>query len=188
MIKRALAVGALAALFASPAFAETIIVPFTTPDAGQTTGLYDNIVQITVSGVGQSLGTAFNDAFYLYTDSAGNPITPPVNDPSYYQMTFGTATLVAFDPAQDVKNFLVGPIPAYNSSHTYTFDINTGVSTPTQLHFGVSDGDFSDNSGAYTITVTQAAVPEASTWAMMLAGFAVLGLAAVSRRKALLAV
>jgi hypothetical protein len=181
MIKHAIAGAALAALFTAPAFAsETVIAPFTMPDGAVTTGTYDNIVQITVSGVGQSDGTAFNDAFYVYTDGAGNPVTP-FNDPSFYQMTFGTTTLVAFDPAQDIKNFLVGPLPAFASGHTYTFDINTGVSVPTALHFGVSDGDFADNSGAYTIRITQ--VPETSTWAMMLLGIAGLAFAAVNRSK-----
>jgi hypothetical protein len=181
MIKHALAAGALAALFTAPAFAsETVIAPFTMPDGAVTTGTYDNIVQITVSGVGQSAGTDFNDAFYVYTDGSGNPVTP-FNDPSFYQLTFGTTTLVPLDPAQDIKNFLVGPIPAFDSGHTYTFDINTGVSMPTQLHFGVSDGDFADNSGAYTIRITQ--VPEVSTWAMMLLGFAGLGYAGWRRQR-----
>jgi hypothetical protein len=183
MIKHALAAAALAALFTAPAFAsETVIAPFTTPDGAITTGTYDNIVQITVSGVGQSLGTDFNDAFYVYTDGSGNPV-PPFNDPSFYQLTFGTTTLVPLDPAQDIKNFLVGPIPAFDSGHTYTFDINTGVSTPTQLHFGVSDGDFADNSGAFTVTIAQVAVPEASTWAMMLLGIAGLAFAAANRSR-----
>jgi hypothetical protein len=174
MTKLALAAAGIAVLLATPTFAETITATFNTPDGGVTTGLYDNIVQITVSGVGQSDATAFNDAFYVYTNGA------PFNDPDYYQMTFGLSTLVAFDPAQDIKNVLIGPIPAYNPSHTYTFDINTGTTTPIALHFGVSDGDFADNSGAYTITIAQ--VPEASTWAMMLAGFVGLGVAAVSRK------
>jgi hypothetical protein len=179
MIRHALvAVGVTA--FASSALAETISVPFTTPDGGVTAGLYDGTVRVTVSGVGQSLGTQLNDAFYVYTDGAGSPITP-FNDPDYYQLTFGTTTLVPFDPAQDAKNFLVGPLPAYASSHIYSFELNTGVSVPTALHFGVSDGDFADNSGSYTISVSQ--VPEASTWAMMLAGFAGLGYVAFSRRR-----
>jgi hypothetical protein len=56
------------------------------------------------------------------------------------------------------------------------------------LHFGVSDGDFADNSGAYTIRITQ--VPEVSTWAMMLLGFAGLGYAGwrTQRKSAELAV
>jgi hypothetical protein len=133
-------------------------------------------VQITVSGVGQSAGSAYNDAFYVYTNGT------PYNDPSYYQLTFGTTTLVGFNPSQDIKNFLVGPLPVYNPDHLYTFDINTGASTPTALHFGVGDGDFADNSGAFRITVTS--VPETSTWIMMLAGFAGLGFAGLRRKDA----
>ncbi len=54
---------------------------------------------------------------------------------------------------------------------------------PTQLHFGVSDGDFSDNSGMYTITVAQ--VPEASTWALMMLGLAGLGFAGYRKTKSI---
>jgi hypothetical protein len=180
MLIHKLAVAGMVAFISTPSLAETVNAPFTTPDGAVTSGLYDNIVQITVSGVGQSLGSDFNDAFYIYADGSGNPIGP-TNDPNYYQMTFGTTTLVPFDPAQNIKNFLVGPLPAYSSTHIYSFDINTGVTTPTQLHFGVGDGDFADNSGAYTITVTQ--VPEASTWAMMMLGFAGLGFAGFRTRR-----
>jgi hypothetical protein len=176
MIKHVLAAAGMAALLATPAFAETITATFTTPDGGVTSGLYDNVVQITVSGIGQSAGAAYNDAFYVYSGGS------PYNDSSYYQLTFGTSTLIGYNPAQDIKNYLVGPIPAYSASHTYTFDINTGVGTPTALHFGVSDGIFSDNTGSYTITVTS--VPETSTWVMMLAGFAGLGFAAQRRKNA----
>ena len=102
------------------------------------------------------------------------PTARPTNDPSYYQLTFGTSTLVGLDAAQDAKNFLVGALPAYNPSHVYSFQLNTGAATPTPLHFGVSDGDFSDNSGAYTISIT---VPEPATWALMILGFGGLGLA-----------
>jgi hypothetical protein len=165
---------AAALMIAGPVFAtETLTATFTTPDGGITTGGYDNDVRVTVSGVGQSLGTAYNDAFYIYTDGA------PYNDPSYYQLTFGTTTLVGFDPTQDAKNYLVGSLPAYNPDHIYTFILNTGVTTPTQLHFGVSDGIFSDNSGAYRITVSS--VPEPAAWTLMMAGFAGLG-AALRRR------
>jgi PEP-CTERM motif len=64
-------------------------------------------------------------------------------------------------------------LPAYEASHVYSFELNTGLLSPGQLHFSVSDGDFTDNSGFYTITVTS--VPEPATWAMMLLGFAGLG-------------
>lgn len=154
------------------AAAETITASFLKPDGGVTTGLFSGIVHVTVSGIGQSLGTQFNDAFYLFD--------PPVQNASYYQLTFGTSKLVGYAPAQDAKNFLVGGLPSYNASHVYSFDLDTGTFVPTQLHFGVSDGIFCDNSGEYNITVT-AAVPEPSTWAMMILGFVGLGMVAYRR-------
>jgi hypothetical protein len=32
--------------------------------------------------------------------------------------------------------------------------VDTRLASPARLHFGVSDGGYNDNSGAYTITVT----------------------------------
>ncbi len=159
----------------NPASAEIVSATFTQPDGGVTTGLYDGIVHVMVSGFGQSLSSDLNDAFYLF-----DPQNPPVHDGSFYQLTFGTSTLVGFDPAQDAINFLIGGLPAYSATHVYSFDLNTGVSVPTQLHFGTSDGNFSDNSGSFSITVS--AVPEASTWAMMILGFAGIGFMAYRRR------
>jgi hypothetical protein len=176
-MKKVVLLAAMTAFSSAPALAatETLTAVFTTPDGGVTVNQYDGIVDVTVSGVGQSAGSFFNDAFYVYDNG------PPYNDPLYYQLTFGTTTLVALDPAQDAKNFLVGALPAYNSSHTYSFELDTGLVTPGHLHFGVSDGDFADNSGAFTITV--ASVPEASTWTMLMLGFAGLGFAAYRSRK-----
>lgn len=168
-----LALSASAAMaISAPAYAaETIAVPFTTPDGGVTTGLYSGTVSVTVTGEGFSLGSRFNDAFYLY-----DPIT---HDASYYQLTFGTSPLVGFNPAQNAVNFIVGGLPAYNPTHVYTFLLNTGTSTPSQLHFGVGDGNFGDNGGSFSVTVS--AVPEPATWGMMIAGFGLAG--AAMRRK-----
>lgn len=163
---------------ASPALAlasETLTATFTQPDGGVTVNKYDNLVEVTVSGVGQSLGADFNDAFYLYSGGS------PTYDPQYYQLTFGTTALVPFAPGQDAVNDIVGGLPGYNSSHVYSFELNTGTTVPTFLHFGVSDGNFSDNTGAYTITVT--AIPEPSTWAMLLLGFAGVGFVAYRQTK-----
>ncbi len=162
-------------LFSGSAMAtETLTATFLQADGGVTANKYDGFVDVTVSGVGQSAATNFNDAFYVYTDPNGT-----YNDANWYQLTFGATTLVPLVAAQDAKNFLVGSLPAYNPSHEYTFELYTGLSTPGFLHFGVSDGIFSDNSGAYSITVS--AVPEPSTWAMMLLGLA--GLSFAARRK-----
>lgn len=164
--KMLLAVAAALLPLAPAAAVETLTATFTQPDGGVTTRSYDGVVRLTVSGTGFANGNSLNDAFYN--------IASETRDPAYYQLTFGTAPLVAFDPAQDAVNFIVGSVPAYSATHSYSFLLDTGAVTPTKLHFGVGDGVFGDNGGAYTITVS---VPEPATWAMMLAGFGVIGLA-----------
>lgn len=175
-----LALSASAAMaVTAPAYAsETISVPFTVPDGGVTTGLYSGTVSVTVSGEGFSLGDRFNDAFYLY-----NPVE---HDASYYQLTFGTSPLVGFNPAQNAVNFIVGGLPAYSPDHVYTFLLNTGAVSPTQLHFGVGDGNFSDNGGSFRVTIS--AVPEPASWAMMIAGFGLAGAAMRRKRTATAAI
>ena len=177
-MKKVVSLAGMTAFLSAPAFAatETLTAVFTTPDGGVTANKYDGIVDVTVSGVGQSQLSFFNDAFYVYDNG------PPYNTPNYFQLTFGVTTLVPLDPSQDAKNFLVGALPAYNSSHTYNFELNTGLATPSFLHFGVGDGDFTDNSGAFTITIASA--PEASTWTMLLLGFAGLGFVGYRRARA----
>jgi hypothetical protein len=137
---------------ASPA-RETLVATFTRPDGGVTAGAYQGYVLVHVTGVGQAYGATYNDAFYLFT----SPFSSPRNghDGGYYQLTFGTNPLEAFSLASNAKNFLVGPLPAYNPGHEYTIILNTRLTSPGRLHFGVSDGGYNDNTGAYTITVTQ---------------------------------
>ena len=158
---------AVAVPVAPVAAAETLTATFTTPDGGVTAQSYSGTVLITVSGTGFSNGTKINDAFY--------DVDSMTHDANFYQLTFGTAPLVPLDPAQDAVNFIPGGLPAYEASHVYTFLLDTGAVVPTMLHFGVSDGQFGDNGGAYTITV--ASVPEAGTWAMMIGGLALVGTA-----------
>ena len=157
---------------------------------------YTGYVEVTVSGIGQSLGTAYNDAFYLLTGQDGSQLFPPVADPQYYQLTFGTTTLVGLDPAQDIANSIVYDVatgsqvtpryvPAYESSGFYSFVVAVGSASPSQLHFGVSDGFFSDNTGFYLIDLQQlTVVPEPSS--LVLCGISgVMGLTvALVRREA----
>ena len=163
-------------LVAAPALAaETINVVFTQPDGGVTTGLYSGTVHLRVSGFGQSLGLQTNDAFYLFSGA-----TNLGHDGSYYQLTFGTNPLTGFNPGQNAVNFVVGGLPAYQSSHVYDFFLNTGTAVPSALHFGVGDGVFSDNSGSFSVSVL--GVPEPANWAMMIAGFGMAGFAMRARR------
>jgi hypothetical protein len=154
------------------ASAEIVYAPFTGPAGVTTAGAYEGIVSVTVSGVGQALGNAFSDAFYLLPTGG----FPPTHT--------GTWNLGFGKPLQDAANFIVGGLPAFNPTNIYNFDLNTGVSVPTQLHFGLIEESYTDNSGAYTIVVTQLApaVPEPSTWAMMILGFAGIGFMAYRRK------
>jgi hypothetical protein len=160
---------------AGPALAiETLTATFTKPDGGVTAYLYSGIVRVTVSGIGQSLAAEMNDAFYKY-----DPL-PVEHNANYYQLAFDTTTLTAHDKYKDAAASIVGALPTYDPSHVYTFLLDTGTTTPSKLHFGVVDGLFSDNTGAYDITI---AVPEPATWALMLGGFAVVGAAQRRRRR-----
>jgi putative transposon-encoded protein len=138
---------------------ETLTAPFTRPDGGVTVNGYHGFILLRVTGVGQSDGGTDNDAFYLYT----SPFKPPRNgyNGGYYQLAFSTSELLPYDWNDDAENYLVGSLPAYHPDHDYTFILDTTLDyTATGfagflLHFGVSDGIFSDNTGAYTIRVTQ---------------------------------
>jgi hypothetical protein len=46
-------------------------------------------------------------------------------------------------------------VPEYQQGHTYSIVVDLGTGVPSQVHFGVADGQFSDNSGEYEITIYQ---------------------------------
>lgn len=132
---------------------ETIDVPFKPADAAITASSYQGYVLVNVTGVGQAYGATYNDAFYLYTA----PFDPPQNgwDGGFYQLAFKAATLTEFDAGAGAWASLYGTLPPYNPSHEYTVILDSKVATPGKIHFGVTDGGYSDNSGAFRVTITQ---------------------------------
>jgi hypothetical protein len=170
---------------------ESMVSSFLNVDGGISTGTYNGLVKVTISGFGEAEGTSLNDAFYIFTDGSHNPIAP-YNDANYYQVAFDTQTLVILNPSRDARNFIrydvnagseVTPtyVPTYRSDHTYTVVLDTGTTNLSNLHFGVSNGIFSDNSGAYNIQITQLVpTPEPFTLSLLGLGLGALGL---SRRR-----
>ena len=146
-------------------------VRVTTPNGGQTAGLYSGVVSLRVAGTGFSLGPQINDAFYHVASQTLNT--------GYYALGFDTVPLVGFQPGRNVQNFMASPVPAFSASSVYNFKINVGP-TPSILYFGVMDGIFSDNGGRFEITVS--GVPEPASWAMLIAGFGLVG-ATLRRRR-----
>jgi hypothetical protein len=135
---------------------ETLTAPFVNgPNGATTTDSYIGSVSIRVAGHGQAAETAYSDAFYVFTDGSGNPITPE------HHRDFGLC--INDEP---VENYLE-TIPSYRSNHTYQFTISLESSSQ-QITFGVCDTFTVDNSGSFNITVTareQAIIIPNEAWA-----------------------
>ncbi len=145
-----LSIIATARVHALAATQEILSVPFVNGPNGKTTAnSYTGNVAIYVSGTGQAAGAAFSDAFYIFTDGSGNPITP-VHNPAFGLCING----------QPVDNFLpVIPPFSGSSDHPYQFTITAPGG---QLTFGVCDTFTVDNTGSFTITVvSQSQLPSA---------------------------
>jgi hypothetical protein len=173
---------------------ESLSAPFTSV-ATATANTYSGFVEVIVSGTGASLFSQINDAFY------GVPGGSPY-DSQYYQLNVGwtSAPLTgAVGEPRNINNFIVfiegtGAVtptatPAYATAndHRYHFVVDTGLVSAEHLQFGVSDGNFGDNFGAYLVDVFQLAsgVAIAEPAALGLFGLGLLGLGlAAGRRKA----
>lgn len=126
---------------------EIVIVPFISGTTGvQTSQSYSGLIGVSVSGVGQASGTEWSDAFYVYTNSEGEPV-----EPHHPQELFNFTLWIDHQPADNI----VQPIPLFNDTHEYTFFMETSGNP---IHFGVGDVFTIDNTGNYTITVSQAFV------------------------------
>src|SRR5947209_775101 len=107
----------------------------------QTRHSFSRTVLITVSGTGHVSAKENSDAFYVYNDIFGKPLSPP-NAASCW---------VLYINGQHAS--LLAGLPVYTSTHVYKFWISLNQSGP--ITFGVCDGRAADNSGGYTITVQQ---------------------------------
>jgi hypothetical protein len=162
---------------------EVLYAPFDEPGGAETAGTYHGKILVTVSGVGQALADIDSDAFYLLPGPDND--NPGPTRPGFWDLAFGTAPILG-DGSQEAAKALVGALPAYNSDNVYTFELDTGSAVPTHLYFGADDQIYTDNTGAYAIAITEldasGAVPEPSTWALTIIGFAAAGL--IYRRNA----
>ncbi len=157
---------------------DTLTVPFSNGTGVTTTDVFSGSVEIQVSGTGHAYYSDISDAFYMtasqteYSQNGmfelaiGTPEHPfPGASPSDVAIKFDITFIDGVGPVTS------GTIPAYSSTNTYDFVINVPNSTATTLTFGVNDNQFGDNGGQYNLEVIQlAAVPEPSTWAMLLGG------------------
>ena len=167
---------------------DVINAPFASSVGTTTADAFSGPVEIQVSGTGNALFSNTSDAFYFTASqmetspsngdfelAVGTPAHPFVGEADGMG---GKSDAVKYDIVfiNGVGAVSSGTIPAYSSTNSYDFVINVPNPAATALTFGVNDGVYSDNSGSYTISITQLAVPEPSTWALLVLGVAGLGL------------
>lgn len=184
----AFASNSIASNYARTGATDSLVAPFNVISTA-TLGAYAGPVEVLVSGTGFSQGNLRNDAFYSASGVAAV---------GFYMLSIGWdgAPLLAGSSSRAANNFIsfidnVGPVPlgsrpAYAPNNTYRFVIDVPP-TAGALRFGVSDGNFSDNGGAYNVQVWQlqaGVVPEPGSVALMLAGLGALGWIAQRRRLA----
>ena len=202
--------------FAAPSVAATVIgggnyvrvtpgedfsVAFADADGFTTGRQYSGLVEVIVSGIGQSFGTRLTDAFYYAEDGygyvAGQAIgngwyelgmTAEGEAPLGSNLTRIRSNIVYIEGLGDVTGG--SRRPAYSADHVYRFVVDVSAlngGNPGTLIFGPNDGNYRDNSGKFDITLYQlgtSAVPEPATWAMMITGFGLAGMAVRRRRLA----
>jgi len=123
---------------------ETLIAQFVDgPDGVTSQQEYSGLTTVTVSGIGRASNTEYSDAFYILTDSNGNPTQP-------WHPTFPYNWMLWINGQHAEMLIPNQQIPAYRGDHVYTFQINAPGG---RLTFGVGDGYAVDNTGSYIIKI-----------------------------------
>jgi PEP-CTERM motif len=165
-----------AAFMASNAKATTYPVDATVPEASWLDTGIDASAGTTYDFTVINPATTWSAGPTASRTSTANGINPNTLIDGTGPGTYGQFTMLGYTfnygalVGEDSNSFfLIGTGPT----------ILTGLSG--EIHVGYWDSNYSDNSGSQTLSI--GAVPEASTWAMMLAGFAVLGFACYRRSR-----
>lgn len=141
--------------------------------------------KVTTTGIISLAGTAGDGQFDV--NANGVPVTP-VTYPQYSYFNPAGSTIAdgqsGIAPGLNIGS-LVGAFVA-NPGPTDFFSLGSGTTltfaSTTLLYGAVNDLSFAygNNGGAFSVSI--AAVPEPAQWALLVAGFAVLGVALRSRR------
>jgi hypothetical protein len=107
---------------------------------------YSGQVTLEVSGQGREVRERHNDALYIFTDEAGNRVTPVVLD----GLCVNGTEVRALTPER--------PVYTAQGDHLYSLVIDLGNNQHT-LEFGTCDTFRSDNAGEFEIKVSEAAKP-----------------------------
>ncbi|QGN54632.1 PEPxxWA-CTERM sorting domain-containing protein [Novosphingobium sp. Gsoil 351] len=190
--------------FAAPASAATLLSASVTGPTGtvwdtvggnsfynvflQRNGLSNPVINPTDSSLTPTSANS-GDEFLIYGD--GYPVgTFPPSD-AIYTLTLGfeggAALLATYASGQ--PNAFLSTNSALIDGLTYSisdFSWNRTRANPVSEFSAVPGGDLNDYNGNFRLSAVTAAVPEPATWAMMLAGFGILG-GALRRRKATVA-
>ncbi len=155
------------------------------------TGYYTVFLQQPLGNVMNPQGQAINDPTELGRNNFtingdGWPIGgKSASDPRYTMtLLFADGATISgvydplFDDVLDATSTTVG-----NTTYTFTgFGWDRVRADNVSGNLAVSGGDERDYAGQFSFTAVEGAVPEPTTWAMMLAGFGMIGLGLRSRR------
>ena len=103
---------------------------------------YSGVVNLTIEGSGRASGSAYSDAFYLYTDGEARSIKP--EHPQDWILAINSRLAHTYTKEQHV--------PPYSPDHVYSLEIIAPGGT---LQFGIDDGYAADNDGMLNISICQ---------------------------------